>query len=91
MTNSNMPTTSIKRQGKRHFRGVVVSAAQQKTIVVKVDRLSYHPIYQKRFTVSKKYQVHDEHKQYQVGDEVEFVECRPISKHKKWRVIAKKQ
>lgn len=82
-------TTQQKSQGKRHFKGVVVSSAQQKTVVVRVDHLRFHPIYKKRFTVSKKFAVHDEKEQYKVGDTVEFVECRPISKRKKWRVIYK--
>lgn len=82
MTKSTMNT-------KRHFQGEVVSAAQTKTIVVRVNRLRFHPIYKKRYTVSRKFQVHDEKQQYKVGDVVEFVECRPISKNKKWRVIYK--
>lgn len=86
MTNTSTP---VKRSERRHFKGVVVSAAQQKTVVIRVDHLRFHPIYQKRYTVSKKYQVHDEKGQYKVGDAVEFVECRPLSKHKKWRVIYK--
>lgn len=80
-------TQSTKPATRRHFQGQVVSAAQNKTIVVKIDRVEVHPIYKKRFTVSKKYQVHDEKQQYKVGDVVEFVECRPISKNKKWRVV----
>lgn len=80
-----------KRPVKRHFKGVVVSAAQQKTIVVRVDHLRFHPIYQKRYTVSKKFQVHDAKQQCSVGETVEFEECRPISKHKKMRVIYPKQ
>jgi len=75
---------------QRHLQGTVVSSAQTKTIVVRVDRLRFHPIYKKRFTVSKKFQVHDEKNQYKVGDVVDFVECRPLSKTKKWRVLYKK-
>ncbi|MBI4407275.1 MAG: 30S ribosomal protein S17 [Candidatus Kerfeldbacteria bacterium] len=74
---------------RRHFQGEVVSAAQTKTIVVRIDRHRFHPIYKKRYTVSRKFQVHDEKQQYKVGDVVEFVECRPISKNKKWRVLYK--
>lgn len=85
---TNTPTT-MKRAGQRHFKGVVTAAAQQKTIVVRVDHLRFHTMYQKRYTISKKYQVHDEAGQYQVGDVVEFIECRPLSKHKKWRAVAK--
>ena len=72
---------------QRRFQGTVVSAAQDKTIVVRIDRLKFHPMYKKRYTTSQRYQVHDERKQYQVGDVVEFVACRPLSKHKKWRVL----
>ena len=72
---------------KKHFQGEVVSAVQSKTIVVRVNRVRFHPIYKKRYTVSRRFQVHDEKQQYKVGDHVEFVECRPISKHKKWRVV----
>ncbi|MBI2415708.1 MAG: 30S ribosomal protein S17 [Candidatus Kerfeldbacteria bacterium] len=72
---------------KRHFQGQVVSDAMDKTIVVKVSRVRTHPMYKKRFTVTKKFKVHDEKNQFKVGDTVEFVECRPISKDKKWRVI----
>ena len=71
----------------RVFKGLVVSDAQTKTVTVRVDRLRFHPIYKKRYTVSKKFHVHDEREQYKVGDTVEFVECRPLSKTKKWRVV----
>lgn len=72
---------------KRSFVGVVVSDKMDKTIVVKVDRVKVHPKYGKRYNVSKKYKVHDENNQCHVGDKVSFVECRPLSKDKKWRVI----
>lgn len=74
---------------KRCFQGVVVSVKQTKTITVKVDRIKIHPIYKKRFVISKKYAVHDSKQQYKLGDKVKFVDCRPISKNKKWRVIYK--
>lgn len=61
----------------------------QKTIVVKVDRVEVHPKYGKRYTVSTKFKVHDEEGAYHVGDTVRFVECRPFSKDKRWKVIAK--
>ena len=85
MTTTQKPAASTRRR----FQGVVVSTAQQKTIVVRIDRYKNHPIYQKRYTVSKKFHVHDEKEQFKVGDVVEFEECRPISKNKKWRVIYK--
>lgn len=72
---------------QRHFSGVVVSDKMDKTIVVKVSRVRIHSMYKKRYTVTEKYKVHDETNQFKTGDTVEFVECRPISKDKKWRVI----
>ncbi len=74
---------------KKKFQGVVVSDKQDKTIVVKVDRVKIHPKYKKRFTVSKKYKVHDEKNKCKEGDKVSFIECRPLSKDKRWRVISK--
>ncbi|MFA5155358.1 MAG: 30S ribosomal protein S17 [Patescibacteria group bacterium] len=71
----------------RKFQGVVVSAKNDKTIVVKVEAVKKHPKYQKRYAVSRKYKVHDENNQYHVGDKVSFIECRPLSRDKRWRVI----
>ncbi|MBU0637122.1 MAG: 30S ribosomal protein S17 [Patescibacteria group bacterium] len=72
---------------KRKFNGIVVSDKMDKTIVVAVSRIKIHPRYKKRYNVSKKYKVHDEKNQYKEGDKVQFIETRPISKDKKWRVI----
>lgn len=71
---------------RRKFVGIVVSDAMDKTIVVRVDRVKTHRKYQKQYTVSRKYKVHDEENEYKKGDNVEFIECRPISKDKRWRV-----
>jgi small subunit ribosomal protein S17 len=75
---------------RKKFSGVVVSDKMDKTITVKIDTIRQHPKYLKRYTVSKKYKVHDEKNQFKEGDKVNFVECRPISKDKKWRVIYSK-
>ena len=72
---------------KKKFQGVVTSDKQDKTIVVSVDRVKVHPKYKKRFTVSKKYKVHDEKNKFKEDDKVTFIECRPLSKDKRWRVI----
>ncbi|HNP74774.1 MAG TPA: 30S ribosomal protein S17 [bacterium] len=72
---------------KKKFIGEVVSAGMNKTIVVRVDNLKLNPRYNKRYQASRKYKVHDDKGQFKVGDRVEFVECRPLSKDKKWRVI----
>lgn len=74
---------------KRKFSGVVTSDKMDKTVVVMVESVKKHPKYGKRFTVSRKFKVHDEKNQYKEGDQVSFVECRPISKEKRWRVIYK--
>ena len=85
-SSENLKAKTINRQ----FEGVVLSDKSDKTIVVLVERVKKHPKYQKRYTVSRKYKVHDEENQYKTGDRVSFVECRPLSKDKRWRVIGKK-
>ncbi len=87
MTKQNKTIKSAKPS--RKFTGVVVSDKMAKTIVVKVESVKVHPKYQKRYVVSQKYKVHDETNRFKEGDKVEFVECRPLSKDKRWRVIAK--
>ncbi|MFW5888185.1 MAG: 30S ribosomal protein S17 [Patescibacteria group bacterium] len=72
---------------KRKFIGVVVGNNMEKTLLVRVDRVKQHPKYKKRYTVSRKFKVHDEKQSFKVGDEVQFIECRPLSKHKRWRVL----
>ncbi len=72
---------------RKKFTGVVVSDKMEKTLVVKVNRVRVHPKYKKRYTVSKKYKVHDEKGRYSEGDKVVFIECRPYSKDKRWRVL----
>lgn len=74
---------------RRKLSGVVISNKMAKTLVVQVDQIAVHPKYKKRYTISKSYKVHDEKNQYQEGDKVSFVECRPMSKDKRWRVISK--
>lgn len=73
----------------RKFKGTVTSDKMDKTIVVKVESLKMHPKLKKRYKVSRKYKVHDEKNQFKIDDLVEFAECRPLSKDKKWRVIYK--
>ncbi len=72
---------------RKRFEGVVVSDAMDKTIIARVDRVKVHSKYLKRFSVSKKYKVHDEKNKFKTDDKVIFVECRPLSKGKRWRVI----
>lgn len=72
---------------KRKFEGTVVSDKENKTIRVEVERLKEHPLYGKKYTVTKKYAVHDEENEAEEGDVVQFQECRPLSKTKRWRLI----
>jgi small subunit ribosomal protein S17 len=60
-----------------------------KTVVVEVKRLVTHPIYKKKYTISKKYHAHDGKNEYKIGDVVEIEETKPISKKKRWRVVKK--
>ncbi len=72
---------------KKKFNGIVVSDKMDKTVVIRVDRVRIHPKYKKRYTVSKRYKVHDENNKFKVDDKVTFIECRPLSKDKRWRVL----
>ena len=77
-----------KEKSKRSaLKGVVVSDKMDKTIVVSVSRFVKHPLYGKYYKINKKYKAHDPENKYKIGDTVEIVETRPISKDKKFRVI----
>lgn len=67
-------------------RGVVVSDAMDKSVVVKVETLKLHPKYHKFIKRSKKFMAHDEKNECRAGDVVEIIETRPLSKRKRWRV-----
>jgi small subunit ribosomal protein S17 len=58
----------------------------EKTVIVQVTRLTKHPKYGKYYKVSKKYKVHDENKEARVGDTIQMIESRPISKEKRFRL-----
>jgi len=78
--------TTTARNSRKERTGVVVSDVQDKTIVVRVERRTTHPLYGKTMTRSKKYHVHDETNDAGVGDKVLISETRPISKLKHWRL-----
>jgi small subunit ribosomal protein S17 len=75
---------------KRVLQGVVVSDKNDKTIVIRVERRYTHPLLKKTVRRSKKYQAHDENNVCKVGDTVRIEESRPISKNKRWVVLAEK-
>jgi small subunit ribosomal protein S17 len=72
---------------KRILQGVVVSDAQDKTVVVKVERRFTHPLFKKTVRRTKKYHAHDEANSFKVGDTVRIEETAPISKLKRWVVL----
>lgn len=78
-----------KKIQKRILQGEVVSDAMQKTVVVSVTNIKEHPIYRKRYIMTKRYKAHDENKEYKVGDKVMIEEMRPLSKDKRWKVIGR--
>ena len=78
-------TNEIKKTAKR--KGTVVSDKMDKTIVVAIESLKTHPKYLKKYRVTTKFKVHDPENCFKVGDVVEFVQCRPISKDKRHAVI----
>lgn len=77
---------NTENKGK-FLKGVVVSDKMDKTVVVSVSRFVKHPLYGKYYQINKKYKAHDENNTSKVGDKVEIVETRPISKDKKFKVV----
>ena len=75
------------RGRRQERRGVVVSDAMDKTIVVKVDTIRSHPRYKKVIRRSVKFHAHDEQNSAKVGDVVRIVETRPLSATKNWRLV----
>lgn len=87
MTVAMSATITHQAPPRRVLSGTVVSALQAKTVVVRVDTLKLHPKYGRKYRVSKKYHVHNPGAEAQVGQTVAFVECRPLSKTKRWRLL----
>jgi small subunit ribosomal protein S17 len=82
-------STEIESQAqglRKTLVGVVVSTKMQKTVVVAVSRKVRHPKYRKYVTSRRRFMVHDEHNECRVGDEVEIIETRPLSRLKRWRL-----
>ena len=80
-------TTEQKAIGHKNQKvGKVVSAKMAKTIVVEVTRRVPHPVYKRVISKRKKFYAHDEESSAKIGDTVRIVECRPISKLKRWRL-----
>ena len=78
------PQESVSRRKTR--QGIVVSAARDKTITVLLETSRPHPVYGKTVRSSSKLHAHDERNEANEGDLVRVVECRPLSKQKRWRL-----
>lgn len=76
-----------ERSKRKQKVGFVVSNKCQKTIIVRVERLAKHPLYQKVVKKTKKFMAHDEEGKAKVGDKVRIIETRPLSKEKRWRLV----
>ena len=72
---------------RKQRTGVVVSDKMDKTVVVRVERTVQHPLYKKIMRRRKQFQAHDETNVCALGDQVLIEECRPLSRHKQWRVV----
>lgn len=73
-------------KGRMRLRGTVVSDKMQKTVIVSVERRVKHPLYKKYLLRRKKYAAHDERNICKVGDFVEIISTRPLSRTKRWAV-----
>lgn len=78
----------MERENKRRvLRGKVVSDKMEKTIVVEISTKKSHPLYGKRVKFSRKFKAHDELNEAKIGDIVEIMETRPLSKDKHFRLV----
>ncbi|MBQ0108048.1 MAG: 30S ribosomal protein S17 [Phascolarctobacterium sp.] len=78
---------TVERNARVGRTGVVVSDKMDKTIVVAIERTVQHPVYGKGVQQTVKFKAHDENNEAHVGDVVEIMSTRPISKDKRWRLV----
>jgi small subunit ribosomal protein S17 len=76
-----------ERRPNQTLTGVVVSDKMDKTVVVLVNRLVKHPVYKKYIKRRAKFMAHDEKNVARMGDTVEIIQSRPLSRLKRWRLI----
>lgn len=79
---------SVKRNERKTRIGKVVSDKMQKTITVAIEELVQHKLYKKSVKRTIKFLAHDEKQEAHVGDRVQIMETRPLSKHKRWRLVS---
>ena len=80
-------TEEQPRKLRKERIGLVVSDKMEKSCVIRVDRKVKHPMYGKIMKKSTKLMVHDENNQCGIGDTIRVMETRPLSKHKRWRLV----
>ncbi|MEL6429403.1 MAG: 30S ribosomal protein S17 [Planctomycetota bacterium] len=82
-----MTEATQTRNSRSIVQGIVASASGDKTISVRVERMFKHPKYKKYIRRHSKVHAHDEQNECQPGDRVELMECRPLSKTKRYRLV----
>ena len=80
------PAAGKRPSSRRRMIGLVTSDKMDKTVTVEVTRFKMDAVYKKYVRVTKRYKAHDEKNEYRVGDRVEILEHRPVSRTKRWRV-----
>lgn len=79
---------SVEERGQRKTKvATVVSDKMEKTVVVSIERITRHPLYGRTMRRTVRFKVHDEENAARVGDKVEVMETRPLSKEKRWRIV----
>lgn len=79
--------SQAKTTSRRHLEGTVISRKMQKTAIIKTSTLAKHPKYGKFIRKFKKLKIHDENNECNVGDLVEVIESRPVSREKRFRLV----
>lgn len=81
------PSSAVERNDRKVMQGMVTSNKMSKTLVIQIDRKVKHPMYEKFVSRRTKLYAHDEKGEAKVGDIVEVVQTRPLSKLKRWRLV----
>ena len=76
------------REQRKHLTGLVTSNKMDKTIVVEVTTTKRHPLYGKTIRMTNKFKAHDAANECQIGDLVEIIESKPLSRHKRWALVS---
>ena len=78
---------TLQRNNRKVREGIVVSDKMDKTIVVAIKDKTKHPLYKKTINTTKKLKAHDENNEAGIGDKVEIMETRPLTRDKRWRLV----